>query len=66
MLSSRLVALLRLKNPVYYLSIAEVKADGYMPFSRALVQSKMQTALSMIWTLAADSISYNNKHYNNC
>ena len=41
----------------YYLSPVE-RRDGFMPFSRALVQSEMQTASYRVWTLVAVSISY--------
>ena len=37
--------------------------DGFMPFPRALVQSKMKTASSRIWTQIANFISYDNNHY---
>ena len=41
----------------YYLPIVGVRRDWFLPFSRALVQSKTQTALSRIWTLVINSIS---------
>ena len=34
----------------YYLPIAEEKTDGFMPSSRTLMQCKMQTTSSRIWT----------------
>ena len=44
--SPRLIALPRAKKSslCYYLAIAKRITDGFMPFSRALVQNKMQTA----------------------
>ena len=47
----------------WYLSIAEEKTDGFVSLLRTLVQSEIQTALSKIWTLANNSISYDNNHY---
>ena len=41
-----------------YLAIARRKIVGFIT-----VLCEMQTALSRIWTLAAESISYNNNHY---
>ena len=38
------------------------RRDGFMPFSRWLKWSKMQTASSRIWSLVTDSISYNNRY----
>ena len=37
-----------------------------MPFPRVLAWSKLQTALSRIWTWLADSISYDDNHYAKC
>ena len=52
-----LVALLRLKNPA---CLAWRRTKGFIPFSRALAQSEMQTALSKIWTWSSN-ISFDNK-----
>ena len=46
-----------------YLSIAKGRTDGVMSFSRALVQSEIQTAFSRIWTCIDNSISYDDNSY---
>ena len=46
-----------------YLPIAVGKADGFMPFPRALAWREMQSTLSKIWTWFVNSISYNKNHY---
>ena len=55
--------LIEAKEPYlpYYLLIVG-RTNGYMPFSRALVQREMQTVSSRIWTQIANSICY----YDNC
>ena len=54
----------RVKKPSLpdYLFIAGRRIDGLMSFPRALVQSKMQTASSRIWTHFTNSIFNNNNH----
>ena len=37
--------------------------DTFMPFSRALAWNEMQKVSSRIWTLTADSISYDDNHF---
>ena len=50
----------------YHLPIAGERTDGFMPFSRVLVWSETQTALSRIQIWVADSISYDNNNYIKC
>ena len=55
--------LTKVKEPsLFYLPIAR-RTFGFMTFPRALVQSEMQTALSMIWTQVTNFISYSNNCY---
>ena len=53
------------KEPIlpYNLSIAVWRTNGFMPFSKALAQSEMQTASSRLWTLVYVSISYDENLY---
>ena len=50
----------------YNISKAGERRRGFMPFSRALARSKMQTALSRIWTRIADSINCTNNRHTTC
>ena len=63
--SPRLVASLRLKNPVFptILPIAGGTILGFIPFPRVLVLCEMQSVLSRFWTRVAVSISYDDNHY---
>ena len=47
----------------YYLPIAREITDGFIPFLRTLAQSETQAPSSWIWTLVADSISYDDNRY---
>ena len=47
----------------YYLSIAEGRIIGFIPFPRVLVLCEMWSASSRIWTHVAVSISYDDNHY---
>ena len=38
------------------------RTDGFMLSPSVFAQSEIQTALSRIWTWAANSISYDNNH----
>ena len=60
--STWLVAILRFKSPIILL-IARGRIVGFMPFPRVLALCETKTALSKIWTLVAESTSYDNNHY---
>ena len=47
----------------YYLSIAEERIIGFIPFPRVLVLCEMQSVSSRIWTRIAVFISYSDNDY---
>ena len=48
----------------YYLPIDRGRIIGFIPFPRVLVLCEMQSISSRIWTRVAESISFDDNHYN--
>ena len=59
---------MKAKEPslLYYLLIVGERIYAFILFSRALAWSETHTALSQIWTIEANSISYVNNCYIKC